>query len=86
MKINIENKAKLTRAENIKPGECFKYWPDGRSSPDCFYICMRTSGKFCIEDCKKTWPVRFVHLETEEEHGTSNHSLVEILDLEIVNA
>lgn len=83
MEINITNKPKMTEVKSIKVGECFKYWPDRTCSPSIYHICMRTDGRFCIEDCVKAWPIRFVDLKNGDEHGTSGSTMVEPLDLQI---
>lgn len=85
MKVNIENKPKMTAARNICVGECFKYCPNSLQipSPSQFHICIRTDGRFCIEDCKTGWPIRFVDLKNGDEHGTSGDTMVEPLSLQV---
>jgi hypothetical protein len=83
MKINIKNGLKLIKAKNIAIGECFKYWPNQISSPSQYHICIRTNGKFCVEDCKSAWPIRFVDLKNGDEYGTSADTMVEELSLQI---
>jgi len=81
MKTNLRNKPRLIAAGSTRPGDCFKYWPCKDSSPETSWICMRTDGRFCLTDCKDAWPVRFVRLNSGEECGTDNESMVEPLDL-----
>ena len=85
MKINIENKPKMTEARNIGVGECFKYWPDSRSAPSQYHICIRTDGRFCITECMEAWPARFVDLSNGDEHGTSENTMVEPLSLQVTD-
>lgn len=83
MKINITNKSKMIEVKNIIFGECFKYWPNQISSPSQYHICIRTDGRFCIDDCKTAWPIRFVDLENGDEYGISNETMVEPLSLQV---
>jgi len=83
MKINIENRPKMIKAKGIGIGACFKYWPNLISCPSQYYICIRTDGKFCVEDCKLAWPIRFVDLKNGDECGTSEDTMVEPLSLQV---
>jgi len=84
MKINIENKPKMIKAATLLPGECFKYWPNPNSSIEHYHICMKTDGRFCITECMEAWPIRFVDLGNGDEHGTSNDTMVEPLNLQVI--
>lgn len=84
MKINITDKPKMVKVKSIGKGECFKYWPDISSSPSSYRVCMRTDGRFCIEDCKNAWPIRFVDLTNGDECGTSVNTMVEPLSLQVM--
>jgi hypothetical protein len=86
MKINLTNKPKLIEVKNIPVGEGFKYWPNYKSSPEHFNICMKTNGRFCLTECMEAWPTRFVNLMTGEECGTSEDTMVMPLNLKVEEA
>jgi len=81
MKLNLRDKSKLVTIGSLMPGECFKYWPNPKTCPETYCVCIKTDGRFCLTDCRDFYPSRYVVLTTGEENGSKNGTLVEPLDL-----